>query len=168
MYKRGQQLLGASIFLHVLIKLNKRLQQNISSVLVLFNITFRSFPNVFFYFSCSKVTDAIWISGSGYQLRSWYPGLVYLKLLSNVKQRNTPLEECSSEDTHLKQARLDALRGAIWCVKKKPPVKATILSSAIKYASWTIEPRKRDLKILCRIRQGSTWNARKQEVHFNF
>jgi len=47
MYKRGQQLLGASIFLHVLIKLNKRLQQNISSVLVLFNITFRSFPNVF-------------------------------------------------------------------------------------------------------------------------
>ena len=91
---------------------------------------------------------------------------VYLKLLSNVKQRNTPLEECSSEDTHLKQARLDALRGAIWCVKKKPPVKATILSSAIKSASWTIEPRKLDLKILCRTRQGSTWNGQKTEVHF--
>ena len=47
MYKRGQQLLGASIFLQLLIKLNRRLQQNISSVQVLFNITFRSFPNVF-------------------------------------------------------------------------------------------------------------------------
>ena len=42
-----EKLLGASIFLNVVIKLNRGLQQKISSVLGLFIITFRSFPNVF-------------------------------------------------------------------------------------------------------------------------
>ena len=110
---------------------------------------------------------SIWILSSGSWLHSWCLGLAYFKLMSNVQQRKTPLEECSSEATRLNQARLDGLQGATWYAKKKSSVKATISSKIIKSANWTIEPRKRDLKILYRIRQGSIWNAQKTEVHFH-
>ena len=76
------------------------------------------------------------------------------------------LEECSSEATPLKQARLDGLQGVIWWAKKSR-VKATISSLVIKSASWTIEPRKRDLKILGSPDQTRFYMKRaKTEVHF--
>ena len=50
-----EKLLGASIF--VVIKLNRGLQQKISSVLVLFIITFRSFPNVFISLVAKPLTQ---------------------------------------------------------------------------------------------------------------
>ena len=122
-----------------------------------------------FYFACSKDTDAfssIWVLSSGCQLRSWCPGLVYLKLLPNVKHRNTPLEECSSEATRLKFARLNCLN-ALSDATKKSRVKASISSLVKKSANWTIEPRRRDRKTSCRIEQGSTWNGPIIEVHFH-
>ena len=89
-------------------------------------------------------------------------------LLPSAKlQRNTPSEECSSKATPLKRARLNGLKAAISGVPKKSRVKATISSLVRKSANWTIEPKKRDLKISCQIRQGSTWNGQKTEVHFN-
>ena len=109
----------------------------------------------------------IWIPSSCSQLHFWCPGFVYFKLLSNVPRQKTPLEECSSEATRLNQQWLDGQGGVIWCVKKNSSVKATILSLAIKSANWTIEPRKRDLKISKRIRQGFTWNEQETEVHFS-
>ena len=93
---------------------------------------------------------------------------MYFKLLSNAPQQETPLEECFSEATRLNQQRLVGLGAVIWSAKKKSSVKATILSLAIKSASWTIEPRKRDLKILSQIRQGFTWNGQQTEVHCNY
>jgi len=53
-----EKLLGASIFLNVVIKLNRGLQQKISSVLVFFLLSLSGHFEGF-YFSCSKVTDAI-------------------------------------------------------------------------------------------------------------
>ena len=126
-----------------------------------------------FYFPSSRSRDAspfisIWIQSSGSKLRSWCPGLVYLKLLPSVElQRNTPLEECSSEATRLKRARWDGLKAAISGVPKKSHVKATILSLVKKSANWTIEPRKQDPKISCQIRQGSTWKGQTTEVPLN-
>ena len=52
-----EKLLGASMFLNVVIKLNRGLQQKISSVLVLFITTFRSFPNVFISLVAKPLTQ---------------------------------------------------------------------------------------------------------------
>ena len=75
-------------------------------------------------FTCNRGVEPftpIWISSSGFQLRSWCPGLAYFKLLPSVKiERNTPLQECSSGATHLKLARLNCLLNtAISSVLKK-------------------------------------------------
>ena len=126
---------------------------------------------IIFILLLAKHTDtfnSIWIPSSGSQLFSWCPGSAFFFFFLSVNlQRNTPLEECSSEVTPLKRLRLSGMKAAISGVLKKSPVKATILSLAIKSASWTIGPRKRDLQILSRIREGSTWNGQKAEVHFN-
>ena len=61
-----------------------------------------------FYYACRKEAEEffpIWIPSSGSPLRSWYPGLVYFKLFLTVKQRKNPLEECSSEATHVRNLR---------------------------------------------------------------
>ena len=125
------------------------------------------FINNSFYFTCSKDADAfnpIWVQSSGSQLRFSCLGLVYLKRLANVPKWNTQYTLCSSGVTRLKRTRLDGLKSAIWGATKKSRAKAIISILTKRSANSTTELRKQGRKILCRIRQGSTWNGQLAEV----
>ena len=122
-----------------------------------------------FYFACSKDTDALdplWIQSSGSQFCFVCPGLVSLKLLANAIKWHPPSGKCTSEVTRLKPTRLHGLTSAFWGATKK--LRAKVITSILvkKSVNSTIELRKQGRKILCRIRQGSTWKGHTTEVQF--
>ena len=124
-----------------------------------------------FHFFCNRGAGPfilIWIPSSGSQLRFWCPGSAFFKLLLSVNlQRNTPLEECSSEATPLKRTRSNGMKAAISGVLKKLRVKAIISLSDWTSVNWTIEPRRRDRKTSYLTRRDSILKGQFTEVPRN-